>query len=111
MTLEGEVDFWHQRENAENTVLRLKGVIGVTNEIAVAPRVVDAKELREEIESALERRADRQAERLRIEVSDGEVDLFGRVHSWQEKRAVLGSISHAPGVNSVRDHLRVDPYF
>ncbi|HET9786521.1 MAG TPA: BON domain-containing protein [Pyrinomonadaceae bacterium] len=111
VTLEGEVDFWHQRENAENTVLRLKGVIGVTNEIAVAPRVVDAKELREEIESALERRADRQAERLRIEVSDGEVDLFGRVHSWQEKRAVLGSISHAPGVNSVRDHLRVDPYF
>jgi osmotically-inducible protein OsmY len=67
--------------------------------------------LREEIEFALERRADREAERLRIEVNDGEVDLWGRVHSWQERRAVLGSISHAPGVTQVRDHFRIDPYF
>jgi osmotically-inducible protein OsmY len=111
VTLEGDVDFWHQREDAERTVLRLEGVIGVLNEITVAPKTVDPMELREEIEYALERRADREAERLRIEVNDGAVDLFGRVHSWQEKRAVLGSISHAQGVSAVRDHLRVDPYF
>jgi osmotically-inducible protein OsmY len=111
VTLEGDVDFWHQRENAERTVLRLEGIIGVTNEINVAPKRVDPKELLEEIEYALERRADREAERLRIEVNDGVVDLFGRVHSWQEKRAVLGSIGHAPGVSAVRDHLRIDPYF
>jgi len=111
VTLEGDVDFWHQREDAERSVLRLEGVIGVTNEINVAPKRVDPKELREEIECALERRADREAERLRIEVNDGAVDLFGRVHSWQEKRAVVGSISHAPGVLQIRDHLRIDPYF
>jgi osmotically-inducible protein OsmY len=111
VTLEGDVDFWHQREDAERTALRLEGVIGVTNEITVAPKRVDPKELREEIEYALERRADREAERLRIEVNDGAVDLFGRVHSWQEKRAVLGSIGHVPGVSAVRDHLRIDPYF
>jgi len=111
VTLEGDVDFWQQREDAELSVLRLEGVIGVTNEITVAPKVVDAAELREEIEYALERRADREAERLRIEVHDGAVDLFGRVHSWQEKRAVVGSISHAPGVSAIRDHLRIDPYF
>lgn len=111
VTLEGNVDFWQQREDAERSVLRLEGVIGVTNEIAVAPKKVDAKELREEIEYALERRADREAERFRIEVNDGAVDLFGRVHSWQEKRAVVGSISHAPGVSAIRDHLRIDPYF
>ena len=111
VTLEGDVDFWQQREDAELSVLRLEGVIGVTNEITVAPKVVDAKELREEIEYALERRADREAERLRIEVHDDAVDLFGRVHSWQEKRAVVGSIRHAPGVSAIRDHLRIDPYF
>jgi hypothetical protein len=33
------------------------------------------------------------------------------VHSWQEKRAVVGSISHVPGVSAIRDHLRIDPYF
>jgi osmotically-inducible protein OsmY len=111
VTLEGDVDFWHQREDAERSVLRLEGVIGVTNEITVAPKAVDPQELREEIEYALERRADREAERLRVDVHDGAVDLWGRVHSWQEKRAVIGSISHAPGVSEVRDHLRIDPYF
>lgn len=111
VTLEGNVDFWQQREDAELSVLRLEGVIGVTNEITVAPKEVDADELREEIEYALERRADREAERFRIEVHEGAVDLFGRVHSWQEKRAVVGSISHAPGVSAIRDHLRIDPYF
>ena len=111
VTLEGDVDFWHQRQDAEQAVLRLEGVIGVTNQIKVAPKRVNPMELREEIEGALEQRADREAERLRIEVHDGAVDLFGRVHSWQEKRAVIGSISHAPGVTAIRDHLRIDPYF
>ena len=110
VTLQGDVDFWQQREDAELLVLRLQGVIGVTEEITVALKVVDAEELREAIEYALERRADREAERLRIEVHSGAVDLFGRVHT-QEKRAVVGSISHAPGVSAMRDHLRIDPYF
>jgi osmotically-inducible protein OsmY len=111
VTLEGEVDLWRERQDAEASVLRLEGVVGVTNKITIAPKTVDVEGLREEIECALERRADREADRLRIEVHDGAVELFGRVHSWQEKRAVLGSISHAPGVLVVRDHLRVDPYF
>lgn len=111
VTLEGDVSLWREREDAERAVLRLEGVIGVINKIAIMPRKVDPKELQEEIEFALEQRADREADRLRIEVHDGAVDLFGRVHSWQEKRAVVGSISHAPGVAEIRDHLRIDPYF
>jgi osmotically-inducible protein OsmY len=111
VTLEGDVNLWREREDAERAVLRLAGVIGVINKIRIAPARVNADELREEIEDALERRADRQAERLRIEVYDGAVDLFGRVHSWQEKRAVVGSISHAPGVTEIRNHLTIDPYF
>jgi osmotically-inducible protein OsmY len=111
VTLEGAVDLWREREDAERAVMRLEGVVGVINKIRMVPRAVDPEELREQIEYALERRADKEAERLRIEVDDGTVHLFGRVHSWQEKRAVLGSISHAPGVINIRDHLRVDPYF
>lgn len=111
VTLEGEVNRWRERQDAESSVLRLEGVVGVINKLTIAPNRVDVNELREEIEYALERRADREANRLRIEVKDGAVDLFGRVHSWQEKRAVVGSISHAPGVTQIRDHLRIDPYF
>lgn len=111
VTLEGNVNYWREREDAERAILRLSGVIGVINKITIQKRDVDPKELRGKIESALERRADREAERLRVDIHDGAVDLWGRVHSWQEKRAVLGSVSHAPGVSRVVDHLRVDPYF
>ena len=111
VTLEGEVSLLRELQDAERAVLQLRGVVGVINKITLAPREVEPEELREEIEHALERRAYREAERLRIEVHDGAVDLFGRVHSWQEKRAVVGSISHAPGVTDIRDHLRIDPYF
>lgn len=109
--LEGEVDYWRERSDAERAIRQLAGVVGVINKITIRKQEVNVKQLREEIEFALERRADREAERLRIEVKDGAVDLWGRVHSWQEKRAVLGSISHAPGVTQVRDHVRIDPYF
>lgn len=111
VTLEGEVDYWRERTDAERVIRRLTGVVGVANKITIHKQPVNESQLRNEIEDALETRADREAERLRIEVHDGAVDLWGRVHSWQEKRAVLGSISHAPGVTQVRDHLRIDPYF
>ena len=111
VTLEGQVNYWRERKDAERAIRRLAGVVGVINKITIRKRMVDEKQLREEIESALETRADREADRLRIEVKDGVVDLWGRVHSWQERRAVLGSISHAPGVTQVRNHLRIDPYF
>jgi osmotically-inducible protein OsmY len=111
VTLEGQVDYWRERTDAERAIRRLAGVVGVINQITIRKQAVNEKQLREEVEFALERRADREAERLRIEVHDGAVDLWGRVHSWQEKRAVIGSIAHAPGVTQLKDHLRIDPYF
>lgn len=111
VTLEGEVEYWREREDAERAIMRLAGVVGVINKITISKRPVDPRELRKQIEYALERRADREAERLRLDIHDGAVDLGGRVHSWQEKRAVIGSIAHAPGVTEVVDHLRIDPYF
>jgi osmotically-inducible protein OsmY len=111
VTLEGQVNYWRERTDAERAIRRLAGVVGVINKITIRKQAVNESELREEIESALETRAAREADRLRIKIEDGAVDLWGRVHSWQERRAVLGSISHAPGVTQVRDHLRIDPYF
>jgi osmotically-inducible protein OsmY len=111
VTLEGSVYSLREREDAERVIRRLLGVRGVSNRIVVIPAEIAPDELRADIEEALERRAEREAERIRVEVSDGTVDLWGRVHSWQERRAVVGSISHAPGVSTVHDHLRIDPYF
>ncbi|HYK43328.1 MAG TPA: BON domain-containing protein [Thermoanaerobaculia bacterium] len=110
VTLEGEVEFLRQREDSAAAVRVLAGVKGVTNSIVVREKRVQPADVRRKIEEALERRADREAERIAVSVEDGGVTLSGRVHSWMEKEAVLGTVSHAPGVAHVRDHLHVDPF-
>lgn len=107
--LEGEVDRCSQREEAEQAVAHLTGVRGVTNAIRVKAPPVDPSELRHVIEEALERRADRTAGRIGITVNDGTVILSGTVNSWLQRRAVVGTVGHALGVQAVDDRLQVDP--
>jgi len=109
--LEGKVNSFKERTEAARAVEFLAGVTGVINEIEVSGPKANMKALRESIEAALERRADREAERLRVEIVDDQVNLFGKVHSWPERKAIVGSISHAPGVRKVNDYLRIDPSF
>ncbi len=111
VTLEGNVDSLVDRDDAERAVLRLQGVRGVINNVTVKSRKADSKEIREAIEDTLERRADREADRIGVEVSDGKVMLQGRVHSWPEKEAILSAVRHAQGVQAVSDKLRIEPYF
>lgn len=110
ITLEGTVSTLWERDEVERMVRDTAGVHGVTNRIQVSPPRVDPKEIRLTIEDALERRADREAERIMVDVDNGKVVLRGVVHSWREKRAILGAVSHAPGVREVEDVLRIDPY-
>jgi len=111
VTLEGEVEFLREREDAARAVRNLAGVKGVWNQLLVQTKKVDPSKVRKMIEEALERRAEREAEGIRVEVDDGSVTLTGRVRSWLEKGAVTGAVSHAPGVRSLNDRLRVDPFF
>ena len=110
VTLEGEVETYGQREDAERAVRRLAGVVGVRNLIVVEQPLIAPGEVREVIEDVLERRADRLADRIKISVDDGAVTLSGNVRSYAEKRAVIGAVSHTRGVFSVRDHLLVQNY-
>jgi osmotically-inducible protein OsmY len=109
VTLEGTVDYWSQRAEAERVVLRLTGVRGVTNRILVNTPDADPDVVRAAIEEAFERRAEREAHGMQVKVHDGIVTLTGYVHSWREKRAIVGAASHAPGVRSLEDHLVIDP--
>ena len=107
VTLEGVVAYLSEREDAERAVLNLSGVRGVVNKLVVNPRDVAPTDVRMVIEDALERRADREADRIGVNVSDGTVTLSGSINSWEEKRAIVGAVSHAPGVVAVRDHLTI----
>ena len=110
VTLTGTVDRWAQRDEAQHAVSTLLGVVSVINNIKVLPLEHPAPEkVRETIEQALARRAEQEAKRIIVTVSDGEVTLSGRVQTWQEKLAVVESAVHAPGVSVVRDRLTIEP--
>lgn len=109
ITLDGEVSYFRERLDAEYAIASLQGVRGVTNRIQVRA-AIEPERLKFMIEDVLELRADRRAHRMRIEVDGGIVTLTGTVNTWDEKKAVLGAVSHAPGVQEVRDCLAVDPY-
>jgi osmotically-inducible protein OsmY len=111
VTLEGEVKLLREREDVERVIRRLAGVRGLTNEIEVIPEPINSETVRKAIEEALERRAEREAQHIKVEVHDGHVKLSGRVRSWAEKRAIFGTVSHAPGVRSADENLFVDPMF
>lgn len=111
VTLDGVLDGLREREDAERSARRLTGVRGVTNNIVIRGPRVETEQVRLMIEDVLERRAGREAERIHVAVRNGCVILSGRVRSWAEKRAILGAISHAPGVTEVKENLFVDPLF
>ncbi len=108
VTLEGDVDWHYQREEAERAVRRLTGVEGVTNLITVraAPTPSD---LKKRIEDALQRGASIDAERITVEIDGHTAILRGKVRSYAEKRDAERAAYNAPGITNVKNELTVDP--
>jgi osmotically-inducible protein OsmY len=101
--LTGEVDWDYQRSAAENAIRNLTGVKGITNRITIKARVAQPFEIKSKIEEALKRAAEREADRIRIEVQGTRVVLSGKVRSFAELRDVRGAAFSAPGVTAVED--------
>ncbi len=110
VTLEGAVDYWIERRDAERAVNRLLGVSNVLNRITVRPAQVETTTIKRKIEDALERQAEREAKRIGVSVHDGVVTLTGTVRSWGERNAVERAAGYATGVRQVQDKTTVDPY-
>ena len=107
VTLNGTVDWYYQRRAAEDDVRKLSGVRGVTNKIAIKPRV-DSANVKSKIESALKRHAEVESKGIRVTVQNGsKVVLEGTVDNWDERRAVENAAWSAAGVSSVDDRLTI----
>jgi osmotically-inducible protein OsmY len=109
VTLEGTVERWSQRDDADRAIRNLTGVKIVVNKISVKPAKPVSQDVQKAIEQTLERRAEREARRIRADVRDGTVTLTGAVHSWAERKSVVAAARFTPGVRAVEDHLRMEP--
>ena len=106
VTLEGQVEWNYQREEAERAVRRVKGVTGVINTIQLKPWV-EPSEIKRKIEEAFRRSAEIDASRITVETNGGEVVLRGTVRSWAERQEAERAAWKAPGVTRVVNQIAI----
>lgn len=108
VTLTGKVNWNYQREAAAREVRKLSGVLGLVNNITLAP-TAQKVDIRQRVLDALKRHADVEASRISVDVEPGgSVKLSGQVDDWEERRAVERAVWSAPGVHSVVDNIRIN---
>lgn len=109
VTLAGQVNWNYQRVAAESAVRKLSSVVGVINNVTLAPTAAaQPSEVKRRIVDALKRHAEVEADQIKVSVRDsGVVSLEGDVDNWDERDAIERAAWSAPGVRAVEDHLRI----
>jgi osmotically-inducible protein OsmY len=106
ITLSGNVEWDYQRQSSVAAVRHLIGVTGVNDQIAIKPKVSSIL-VKSDIEAALKRRAQTDAQKISVDVQGSDVTLTGSVHSWSERVLARDSAWSTPGVRSVVDKMTV----
>jgi osmotically-inducible protein OsmY len=106
VTLTGTVDWQYQRAEIRDHVSRLRGVVGVTNSIAIRPHASQL-DVKRKISEALHRSATLEASKINVDVVDGKVTLKGHVKAWYERKLAEDAAWSAPGVTTVVDQIQI----
>ncbi len=110
VTLEGSVDAYWKKWEAEYTTCNVRGVCDIVNKVTVVPTMQIAdKVIAEDVEAAIERRRNVNIEDIDIRVENGVVTLSGTVPDWDSRRAAINAAEFTKGVIDVIDELTIQP--
>jgi osmotically-inducible protein OsmY len=102
----GEVEWEYQRGQIQTAVESLIGIRSIANQITVRPKI-STVDVRRKINSAFQRSANIDAEKIEIEVQGSKVILSGHVRSFAEKEDAELAAWNAPGVTEVESNLEI----
>ncbi|KUM04987.1 BON domain-containing protein [Chromobacterium subtsugae] len=106
VTLSGTVEWDYQRQIATRMVRHLLGVTGVSDNIAIRPKL-SMNEVKGGVENALRRRAIADMDSISVTIQGADVILNGSVHSWSERELADHAAWGMPGVHQVINRIKV----
>jgi len=106
VTMTGTVDWHYQSEAAEKAIRPLAGVVGISNQVTIKPRV-NTTNVVENIMHALHRSWFFDPHTIKVAAQDGDVRLTGVVTSWHDRRVAAETAWAAPGVTNVENDISV----
>ena len=106
VTLNGEVDWYFQKEAAARAVETLIGVVGVSNLIEIKP-TVNADDLGQNITRALHRCWFYDSDTIKVSAQGGKIKLTGQVATWNARDLAGATAWSAPGATFVENDIAV----
>ena len=107
INLTGEVEWFYQKDAAEQDVRRLFGVLGVSNEISIKPRVNESS-LSDDIMHAMGRSWFFDPKTINVTADLGRVMLTGKVDSPHDRQVAAATAWAAPGVTDVVNDITIN---
>lgn len=106
VTLEGAVASYWQKIKAEELASEARGIIGISNLLAVVPtESIRDETIAADIITALDRNFDIDASQIDITVEDGRVILSGLVPDWLSYHLAFNTALYTIGVTEVTNNL------
>lgn len=106
LTLRGEVDWHFQKCLAMQDICRLFGVVGVSNEIVVRPKVA-MLDVDDGLKAAFSRNGSFDAENIVVTRDDSDIMLTGLVPSYLGRTLAAETAWLSPGVTQVHELLTI----
>jgi osmotically-inducible protein OsmY len=107
VTLEGAVEWWYQKNAAEDVLQYMVGVKGIRNQITIKP-LISATDVKQAINAAFDRSAMLDARKISVETAGSTVTISGKVANSAERDEAERVAWAAPGVISVVNKITLE---